>query len=93
MDIPWGVTIHEDTHEIFVTDNDSVEIFSEMREYLYYLGVGELYRPFGIAIHGDSVYVSSWVFDSVSKFSLIETCLVRRIGGRGSNNGQSCIHS
>ena len=88
LDIPWGVAIHEDTHEIFVTDNDSVEVFSEMGEYLYQLGVRELYEPFGIAIHRDNVYVSCMEFDSVNKFSLIEMCLVRRIGGRGSNNGQ-----
>ena len=58
LDIPWGVAIHEDTHEIFVADNDNVEVFSEMGEYLYQLGEGELYDPWGIAIHGDSLYVS-----------------------------------
>ena len=87
---PRGVAIHENTHQIFVGDisNHRVVIFSETGEYLYQLGVGQLYGPWGIAIHGDSVCVSCWGDHTVSKFSLIEMSLVRRIGGLGSNNGQ-----
>ena len=86
---PQGVAIHEDTH-IFVANqwNDRVEIFSETGEFLYQLGVGQLSAPWGIATHGDSVYVSCWGDCTVSKFSLTEMCLVRRVGGKGSNNGQ-----
>ena len=87
---PHGVAIHEDTHQIFVADyfNGRVEIFSETGEFLYQLGVGQLSRVHGIATHGDSVYVScSWEC-TVSKFSLTEMCRVRRIGGKGSDNGQ-----
>ena len=85
-----GVAIHDETHQVFVANrtNDRVEIFSETGEFLYQLGVGELSRPWGITIHGDSVYVSCWGDHSVSKFSLTEMCHVRRIGGKGSNNGQ-----
>ena len=84
---PFGVAIQEDTHQIFIVNqfNHRVEIFSETGEFLYQLGVGQLSRPFGIAIHGDSVYVSCWD-DTVSKFSMNAMCLVRRIRGRGSNN-------
>ena len=87
---PSGVAIHEETHQIFVANhsNDRVEIFSETGEFLYQLGVGDLSQPYGIAIHGDSVYVSCWGDDTVSKFSLTEMCHVRRIGGEGSDNGQ-----
>ena len=69
--------------------NNRVEIFSETGEFLYQLGLGDLFNPYGIAIHGDSLYVSSclWVH-IVSKFSLTGMCRVRRIGGKGSNNGQ-----
>ena len=51
---PCGVAIHEDTHQIFVANcyNDSVEIFSETGEFLYQLGVGLLFRPWGVATHG-----------------------------------------
>ena len=88
--LPFSVAILEETHQIFVvnTYNDRVEIFSETGEYFSQLGVGQLSLPYGIAIHGDSVYVSCLLDHTVSKFSLNETCLVRRIGGRGSNNGQ-----
>ena len=84
---PLGVAIHEETHQIFVANrlNNRVEIFSETGEFFHQLGVS---YPWGIAIHGDSVYVSCWGDYTVSKFSLTELCLVRRIGGRGSDNGQ-----
>ena len=87
---PAGVTIHEDTHHIFVANqiNHRVEIFSETGDFLYLLGVGQLSYPYGIATHGDSVYVSCMIDDAVSKFSLTEMCCVRRIGSRGSNNDQ-----
>ena len=84
---PRGVAIDEATHQIFVANysNNRVEIFSETGEYICQLGVGELDRPWGIAIHGDSVYVSCWD-DTVSRFSLTDMRIVMRIGCRGSNN-------
>ena len=90
LDIPSGVAIHEDTHQIFVANqfNHRIEIFSEMGEFLYQLGVGQLPQPYGIAIHGDSIYVSCWGDHTVCKFSMTEMCLIRKIGGRGSDNGQ-----
>ena len=90
LNTPSGVSIHEDTHQIFVANqfNNRVEIFSEMGEFLYQLGVGQLPQPYGIAIHGDSIYVSCWSDHTVNKFSMNEMCLIRRIGGRGSDNGQ-----
>ena len=90
LNCPCGVAIHEETHQIFVANylNDRVEIFSEMGEFFHQLGVGQLSRPYGIAIHGDSVYVSCYGDHTVTKFSLTELCRVRRIGGEGSNNGQ-----
>ena len=85
-----GVAIHEDTHQIFVASYETgrVEIFSETGEFLHQLGVEQMSEPYGIAIHGDSVYVSCLGNNTVSKFSLTEMCRVRRIGGKGSNNGQ-----
>ena len=90
LNCPRAVAIHEETHQIFVANwfNDRVEIFSETGEFFHQLGVGQLCGPWGISIHGDSVYVSCWGDHTVSKFSLNELCLVRRIGGWGSNNGQ-----
>ena len=86
---PYGITIHEDTHQIFVVnaENGRVEVFSETGDFLYQLGVGQLSGPWGIAIHGDSVYVGC-DDHTISKFSLTEMCHVKRIGGYGSNNGQ-----
>ena len=94
LNYPLGVAIHKETHQIFVAnwENDRVEIFSETGEFISQLGVGQLSDPCGIAIHGDSIYVSCIVDDTVSQFSLIEMCRVRKIGGEGSNNGQfNCL--
>ena len=87
---PQGVAIHEETHQIFVANcsNNRIEIFFETGEFISQLGVRQLSYPFDIAIHGDSLYVSCRGDDTVSQFSLIEMCHVRRIGGEGSNNGQ-----
>ena len=87
---PLGVAIHEETHQIFVANrnNHRVEILSETGEFLHQLGVGQLSGPCGIAIHGDSVYVSCFIDHTVSKFSLTELCRVRRIGGEETSNGQ-----
>ena len=88
--VPHGVAIHEETHQIFVANmfNNRVEVFSETGEFFHQLGVGQLPQPYGIATHGDSVYVSCTRDLTVSKFSLTELCRVREIGGYGSNNGQ-----
>ena len=88
--VPFGVAIHEETHQIFVVNryHNRIEIFSETGVFLHLLGVGQLSEPWGIAIHGDSVYVSCWSNHTISKFSLTELCRVRRIGCRGSDNGQ-----
>ena len=64
-----------------------VEIFSETGEYICQLGVGQLTHPWDIAIHGVSIYVSCWDH-TVSRFSLTDMCLVRKVGGIGSNNGR-----
>ena len=86
---PYGVAIEEATHHVFVVNHfkDRVEIFSETGEYICQLGVGQLSIPWGIAIHGDSVYVSCQDH-TISKFSLTGMSLVRRIGGMGLKNGQ-----
>ena len=90
LDWPCGVAINEATNQIIVANsgNNRVEIFSETGEYLNQLGDGQLGTPWGIAIHGNSVYVSSNLKHTVSKYSLTDFSFVKQIGGRGSNNGE-----
>ena len=86
---PSGLAIHEETHQIFLANsfNNKVEIFFETGDLFGQLGVGQLSSPYGIAVYGDSVYVSCMGDHTVNKFSLSEMCRVRRIGGRGLKNG------
>ncbi|KAI6646777.1 RING finger protein nhl-1-like, partial [Oopsacas minuta] len=90
LNVPLGVAIHEDTHQIFVANygNDRVEIFSDTGEYLNQLGVGQLSKPWGIAIHGENVYVSCLGDHTINQLTLTDMSIVRKIGGKGSNNGQ-----
>ena len=85
---PEGVAIHEETHQIFVANcfNNRIEIFSETGEFISQLGVGQLSIPYDIAIRGDSLYVSCEGNYTISQFSLIEMCHVRRIGDNGQFN-------
>ena len=90
LDTPCAVAINEATKQIFVANcfNDRIEIFSETGEYLNQLSDGQLSSPYGIAIHGNSLYVSSLISDSVSKYSLTDFSLVKQVGKEGSNNGE-----
>ena len=85
---PSGVAINEATNQIFVANysNNRIEIFSETGEYLNQLG--ELIGPYGIAIHENSLFVSSFWRHTISKYSLTDFSLVKQIGGEGSNNGE-----
>ena len=88
LNYPFGVAIKEATNQIFVANgsNHRIEIFSEAGEYLNQLG--ELHRPYGIAIHENSLFVSSFMRHTISKYSLTDFSLVKHIGGLGSNNGE-----
>ena len=88
LNCPYGVAINEATNQIFVANysNHRIEIFSETGEYLNQLG--ELYYPHGIAIHENSLFVSSIWSDTISKYSLTDFSLVKQIGGVGTNNGE-----
>ena len=89
LKMPFAVAINEATKQIFVANyvNHRIEIFSETGEYLNQLSDGQMRGPYGIAIHGDSLYVSSFFSHSVSKYSLTDFSLVKRVGKMGSNNG------
>ena len=88
--VPCGVAINVATNQIFVANlvNNRVEIFSETGEYLNRLCVGQLDRPHGIAIHENSVYISSALIHTISKYSLTDFSFVKQIGRQGSNNGE-----
>ena len=91
--LPTGVAVHEETHQIFVVGHKRVEIFSETGEFISQLGVIQLSNPWGIAMHGDSLYVSCLARCTICQFSLIEMCYVRMIGGERSNNDNGQFNS
>ena len=90
LNSPLAVAINEATKQLFVANffNKRIEIFSETGEYLNQLSDGQLSSPWGIAIHGNSLYVSCFISHSVSKYSLTDFSLVKRVGKMGSKNGE-----
>ena len=90
LKMPCAVAINEATKQIFVANflSDRIEMFSETGEYLNQLSDGQLEGPWGIAIHGNSLYVSSSLSHSISKYSFTDFSLVKRVGKEGSNNGE-----
>ena len=88
LNYPHGVAINEATNQIFVANynNNRIDIFFETGEYLNHLG--DLHYPWGIAIHDNSLFVSSYMRHTISKYSLTDFSLVKQIGGMGSNNGE-----
>ena len=90
LEWPFAVAINEATKQIFVANcvNRRIEIFSETGEYLNQLIGGQLGCPWGIAIHGNSLYVSGIISHFISKYSLTDFSLVKRVGKKGSNNGE-----
>ena len=90
LKMPFAVAINEATKQIFVANyvSDRIEIFSETGEFLNQLSDEQLRGPWGIAIHGNSLYVSSLIHHSISKYSLADFSLVKRVGEWGSKNGE-----
>ena len=85
---PHGVAINEATNQIFVANgnNGRIDIFSKTGEYLNQLG--EFHSPYGIAIHENNLFVSSFLRHTISKYSLTDFSLVKQICREGSNNGE-----
>ena len=83
-----AITCAETTHQIFVVTQDfGIRVFSEAGEFLYQLDVEGLFCPLGITIHKDIIYVCCGDH-TVSKISLIDMSLVRKIGYSGSDDEQ-----
>ena len=92
---PHGVAIELSTNHIYVAEGDifenfaRVSIFSESGEFLNSYTHEHMKALWGIAIHGNNMYVTDWGVHAVFHLK-IETDfrLVARLGSRGSGIGE-----
>ena len=89
---PRGIAFHESTHQIYVADcyNSKVEIFSDTGQHVYTLTTDKMQGQHGVAIHKDNLYVIGYWECTVAKFCLNDMSFVKKVGGRGQDNGQFC---
>ena len=91
---PESVAIDPTTNHIYVAEGDlpnfaRVSIFSETGEYLNSYTHEHMKSLYGIAIHGNNLYVTDWGVHAVFHIKIeSDFRLVARLGSRGSDIGQ-----
>ena len=92
---PHGVAIDPATNCIYIAEGDlnrtiaRVSIFSELGEYLNCYTNELMEGLWGIAIHGNSVYVTDWILHTIFHLEIEpEFRLIARLGSRGSDIGK-----
>ena len=90
---PRGLALDEPNQLIYVADNNNsrIQVVSFAGNFLKRFGQGILYRPFGIAVTEDNVFVTDWSLHALFQFSKKDYKLVRRAGTKGRGEGQ--LHS
>ena len=90
---PRGVAIEPNTNQIYIAegmvDASRVSVFSATGEFLGTFTHQQMRNPWGIAVHGDSVYVTDIVEHSVFHFKVgADIHFRKKIGSRGSGDLQ-----
>ena len=93
---PHGIAIDQNTGKVYVTqgtdlieNSGRVSIFSESGVFLNSFGQEYMNYPYGIAIHGNYVYVSDIITHKVLQFKQgTNISLVKSVGDQGSEDGK-----
>ena len=87
---PTGVAVDENTGYIYVTEglgSKRVSVFSETGDFLSSFSHQGMSYPYGIALHRDNIYVTSWDSNSVFHFKMEQQ--IRHVATFGSVKGSS----
>ena len=86
---PQGVAIDENTRDIYVTEGfgSRVSVFSKTGDFLNTFSHQGMNRPWGIALHRDNIYVTTWISDLVFHFKMQQQ--IRHVATFGSGKGSS----
>ena len=87
---PRGLTLDEPNQLIYISDcyNSRIQVVSFAGKFLKRFGQGILYRPWGIAVTEDNVFVTDQDLHALLQFSKKDYKLVRRTGTKGRGEGQ-----
>ena len=85
-----GVSIELESGHIYVADcfNHRIQIFSQTGDYLNQFSHQHLFRPSGILIHQDSIYVTEGFHNAIFLFKLSDLTMIKRVGKQGTGNEQ-----
>ena len=93
FNLPWGVAVDLTTDNIYIVDkhNNRVQVLDKNGKYLFKFGgqgsVGEMNRPFSIAISKEKVFVSQCEHHCIFVYNLNGT-FMNQIGQKGNGDGQ-----
>ena len=84
LDNPRGVAVDEKSKLIYIANTDNISIFSMTGEFIDRFCMGQVIRPYGIAISGNNVFVSDSGSDCLYKFLLPKFQLLTKVGKEGT---------
>ena len=85
---PQGVSIELESGHIYVADmnNNRIQIFSQTGDCLNQFRHQRLYKPRGILIHQDNIYITETFYHAIFLFKLPDLTMIKRVGKEGSGN-------
>ena len=85
---PRGVSIETESRDIYVADmyNCRIQIFSETGNYLNQFGHQHLYKPWGILVYLDSIYITDIGHHAIFLYKLPDIIRLKQVGNVGSGN-------
>ncbi|KAI6654156.1 hypothetical protein LOD99_3001 [Oopsacas minuta] len=86
LDWPRGVSIDTESGHIYVADMDNsrIQIFSQEGEHLNQFGCQHLFKPSGILINQDNIYVTDTGHHAIFQFKLSCLTMIKQVGSKGS---------
>ncbi|KAI6658461.1 hypothetical protein LOD99_15261 [Oopsacas minuta] len=86
LDGPRSIAYEEESGLIFICDmgNALVKIFNSAGEFVSDFGSKELYKPWGILLHGSYIYVTDVRNCSILKYERSNYQLLKRVGNKSS---------
>ena len=89
LNAPRGIAFEDKSELIFVCDNfnSCVKVFKSTGEFVNDFGSKELYRPWGILLHEDHIYVTDLDNCTLLKYQRSNYQFLLSVGKKGSGSG------
>ena len=85
-----GLALDEKQKQVYVCDHDNgrVQVLDKGGEFVREIGVGELIRPWGVAVRDEFVLVTDIYHCLLVKYCKQKLVVVNKVGGYGNEGGQ-----